>query len=58
MGSHLFRNPASRDGFFDRQGLLMVTPRAMNYYLQDYKKWLETQTAGQLEDYSLSNVHK
>jgi hypothetical protein len=36
----------------------MVTPRAMNYYLQDHKKWLETHTAGQREDYSSSNVHK
>jgi hypothetical protein len=37
-GNSPFCNPASHPWFFDRQGWLMVTPRAMNYYLRDYKK--------------------
>jgi hypothetical protein len=41
MGTHLLRNAASPESFLDRAGLLMVTPRAMNYYLQEYKSDLK-----------------
>jgi hypothetical protein len=38
METHLLLIQPRTRGFFDRQGLLMVTSCAMNYYLQDDKK--------------------